>query len=196
MGSAPIVAAAARTKNPVRQALVSMTGTFWDTVVICLITGLVLVSTIEKFGLSPEDIPGDSNLTTIAFDQLGWFGGFILVVGIVTFATSTILGWSYYGDRCAEYLFGPRAIRPYHVVYVAFAFVGASIPLGIVWDTADALNALMVIPNVVAVLLLSGVIAKDTRYYMEGDNIRLPDETPIPLRAHVRGKGADAERGA
>lgn len=188
MGSAPIVAAAAKTKNSVRQALVSATGTFWDTVVICLITGLVLVSTIEKFSLVPESIPEGSNLTTVAFDQLGIAGAIILVFGIITFASSTILGWSYYGDRCAEYLFGPKAVIPYRVVYIVFAFVGACVSLNIVWDTADALNALMAIPNIIAVLMLSNVIAKETKYYLKDDNIDKLDDTPIPLRSELNKK--------
>ncbi|MDR2163215.1 MAG: sodium:alanine symporter family protein [Clostridiales Family XIII bacterium] len=186
MGSAPIVAAAARTRNPVRQALVSATGTFWDTVVICLMTGLVLVSTILKFGLTPESIPETSNLTTIAFGQMGVFGSIILVLGIVTFASSTILGWNYYGDRCIDYLFGQRGRLPYRIVYIAFLFLGATVSLDIMWNLADALNALMVLPNIVAVLLLSGVITKDTRFYLSGDNLKLPDETPIPSISEMR----------
>jgi AGCS family alanine or glycine:cation symporter len=188
MGSAPIVAAAAKTKNTVRQALVSATGTFWDTVVICLMTGLVLVTSIEKFGITPENIPEGSNLTTMAFNQLGVVGALILVFGIITFASSTILGWSYYGDRCAEYLFGPKAVLPYHIIYIAFAFVGAVISLDVVWNTADALNALMAIPNIIAVLLLSNVIAKETKYYLTGDNLTLQDDTPIPNRTELRKK--------
>jgi AGCS family alanine or glycine:cation symporter len=188
MGSAPIVAAAAKTKNTVRQALVSATGTFWDTVVICLMTGLVLVTSIEKFGITPDNIPEGSNLTTMAFNQLGFAGAIILVFGIITFASSTILGWSYYGDRCAEYLFGPKAVLPYHIIYIAFAFVGAVISLDVVWNTADALNALMAIPNIIAVLLLSNVIAKETKYYLTGDNLKLQDDTPIPNRTELRKK--------
>jgi AGCS family alanine or glycine:cation symporter len=188
MGSAPIVAAAAKTKNPVRQALVSATGTFWDTVVICLVTGIVLVSTIEKFNLTPESIPEGSNLTTLAFNQLGGTGAIILVFGIVTFASSTILGWSYYGDRCAEYLFGPKAVIPYRIVYIVFAFVGACVSLDIVWNTADALNALMAIPNIVAVLLLSNVIAKETNHYLKDGNIDKLDDAPIPNRSDLRKK--------
>jgi len=148
----------------------------------------VLVSSIEKFGLTPDSIPDGSNLTTIAFDQLGVIGVIILVFGIVTFASSTILGWSYYGDRCAEYLFGPKAVLPYRVVYVAFAFVGASVSLNIVWDTADALNALMAIPNIIAVLLLSNVIAKETKHYLKNGNLDLEDGEPVPNRIDVERK--------
>ncbi|MDR0817488.1 MAG: sodium:alanine symporter family protein [Clostridiales Family XIII bacterium] len=188
MGSAPIVAAAAKTKNTVRQALVSATGTFWDTVVICLMTGLVLVSTIIKFDISRDSITDGSSLTTLAFGQLGIIGTIILVFGIITFASSTILGWSYYGDRCAEYLFGPKSVLPYHIIYIAFAFIGAVVSLDVVWNTADALNALMAIPNIIAVLLLSNVIAKETKYYLTGDNLNLEDTTPIPFRTDFRKK--------
>jgi AGCS family alanine or glycine:cation symporter len=188
MGSAPIVAAAAKTKNTVRQALVSATGTFWDTVVICLMTGLVLVSTIIKFDISRDSITDGSSLTTLAFGQLGIIGTIILVFGIITFASSTILGWSYYGDRCAEYLFGPKAVQPYHIIYIAFAFIGSVVSLDVVWNTADALNALMAIPNIIAVLLLSNVIAKETKYYLTGDNLNLEDTTPIPFRTDFRKK--------
>jgi AGCS family alanine or glycine:cation symporter len=188
MGSAPIVAAAAKTKNSVRQALVSATGTFWDTVVICLMTGLVLVSSILKYDITSETIPKDSTLTTMAFNQLGVVGSIILVFGIITFASSTILGWSYYGDRCAEYLFGPKAVLPYRVIYIAFAFIGSVVSLDVVWNTADALNALMAVPNIIAVLLLSNVIAKETKYYLTGDNLNQEDDTPIPFRVEFRKK--------
>jgi AGCS family alanine or glycine:cation symporter len=184
MGSAPIVAAAAKTKNPVRQALVSMTGTFWDTVVICLMTGLVLTTTIIKKGLTPETI-GDAHITTAAFNDLGAIGSVILVVGILTFASSTILGWSYYGDRCVDYLFGSKAVIPYRVLYIIVAFLGATVALDIVWNIADTLNALMAIPNIIAVLLLSNVIARDTKHYLSPGNIDLADGTPIPMRTEV-----------
>jgi AGCS family alanine or glycine:cation symporter len=184
MGSAPIVAAAAKTKNPVRQALVSMTGTFWDTVVICLITGLVLTTTIIKNGLTKDNI-GDGHITTVAFNDLGVFGSFILIVGIVTFASSTILGWSYYGDRCVDYLLGRKAVIPYRIIYVIVAFLGATLALDIVWNIADTLNALMAIPNIVAVLLLSNVVAKETNHYLTGGNIDLADGVTIPLRTEV-----------
>jgi AGCS family alanine or glycine:cation symporter len=184
MGSAPIVAAAAKTKNPVRQALVSMTGTFWDTVVICLMTGLVLTTTIIKKGLTPETI-GDAHITTAAFNDLGAVGSVILVVGILTFASSTILGWSYYGDRCIDYLFGSKAVIPYRVLYIIVAFLGATLALDIVWNIADTLNALMAIPNIIAVLLLSNVIAKETKHYLSPGNIDLADGTPIPMRTEV-----------
>lgn len=179
MGSAPIVAAAAQTRNPVRQALVSATGTFWDTVVVCMMTGLVLVSSIiGNDTIHAAGLTGDE-LTTAAFSQLPYLGSFILIVGIITFAYSTILGWSYYGERCLEYLFGKKALFPYRVVWVAVLIAAPLIQIDLVWSIADTLNALMAIPNIIAVLLLSGVIAKDTKYYLA--HLDEKDETPIPV---------------
>ena len=179
MGSAPLVASAAQTRNPVRQALVSATGTFWDTVVVCLMTGLVLVSTIMKNpAINMADITDGGKLTTLAFSQIPVLGPVILVVGIITFAWSTILGWSYYGERCAQYLWGKKAILPYKILFVAVVVVGPVLALDLVWTIADILNALMAIPNLIAVLLLSGVIAKETKYYLshldEADRTELP----------------------
>ena len=186
MGSAPFLAAAAKTKNPVRQALVSSTGTFWDTVVVCLMTGLVLVSSIIA---NPEvgvnSIGNGSLLTSLAFGQLGMIGPIILTFGMVTFASSTMLGWSYYGDRCAEYLLGRKAVIPYRIIYVLLSFAGATVSLNVVWNTADALNGLMAIPNIIAVLLLSGMIAKETKFYLKGDNLDIADTTPVPLRSDL-----------
>ena len=152
MGSAPIAAAAARTKNPVRQALVSSTGTFWDTVVVCLMTGLVLVSTIMKNpAINADQITDGGELTTLAFGQIPYFGPFILVVGIITFAYSTILGWAYYGERCVEYFSGKWGLIPYKVLYIAVALIAPVLALDLVWKIADILNALMAIPNLIAV---------------------------------------------
>ena len=187
MGSAPFLAAAAKTKNPVRQALVSATGTFWDTVVVCLMTGLVLVSSIianPEVGMN--SIGNGSLLTSLAFGKLGFIGPVILTFGMITFASSTMLGWSYYGDRSAEYLFGGKAVMPYRILYVLLSFVGATVSLNIVWNTADALNGLMAIPNIVAVLLLSGMIAKETKFYLKGDNLNIADTTPVPLRSDLK----------
>jgi AGCS family alanine or glycine:cation symporter len=138
MGSAPIVAAAAQTRNPVRQALVSSTGTFWDTVVVCAITSLVIVSSALAY---PSMDTTAGSLTNAAFSHIPIIGTPILVFGLVTFAFSTILGWSYYGERCAEYLFGPKAITPYRFAYVTATFFGATAALDLVWNIADALNA-------------------------------------------------------
>lgn len=164
MGSAPIVAAAAQTRNPVRQALVSSTGTFWDTVVICAITGLVIVSSIVA---SPEINQNDGGmLTRKAFELIPYVGAPILTFGIITFAFSTILGWSYYGEKAIEYLVGKRGIIFYRIIYILLVFAGATMSLALVWGLSDIMNALMAIPNLISLLLLSNVIAKDTQYYL------------------------------
>ena len=179
MGSAPLVASAAQTRNPVRQALVSATGTFWDTVVVCLMTGLVLVTTIMKNpNINMDSVADGGQLTTLAFSQIPVLGPVILVVGIITFAWSTILGWSYYGERCAQYLWGKKSLLPYKLIFVAVVVVGPVLALDLVWTIADILNALMAIPNLIAVLLLSGVIARETRHYLK--NLDEVDKTEIP----------------
>ncbi len=169
LGSAPIVAAAAQTRNPVRQALVSSTGTFWDTVVVCAITGLVLVSSI----VAPNGIDGShgAGLTEAAFSVIPVFGPLVMTVGLLTFAFSTILGWSYYGERCMEYLGGKRVIKIYRLVWIVAVYLGCVVNLQLVWDFADAMNALMAIPNLIVLLALSGVIARETKKYMNGNHI-------------------------
>ena len=180
MGSAPIAAAAAQTRNPVRQALVSSTGTFWDTVVVCLMTGLVLVSTIMKNpAINANEITDGGVLTSLAFDQIPVIGPLILVVGIISFAFSTILGWAYYGERCVEYFAGKKGLIPYRVLYIAVAVIAPVVALDVVWDIADILNALMAIPNLIAVLLLSPVIVKETKEYL--DDLDAKDDTEIPV---------------
>ena len=180
MGSAPIAAAAAQTRNPVRQALVSSTGTFWDTVVVCLMTGLVLVSTIMKNpAINANEITDGGVLTSLAFDQIPIIGPLILVVGIISFAFSTILGWAYYGERCVEYFAGKKGLIPYRVLYIAVAVIAPVVALDVVWDIADILNALMAIPNLIAVLLLSPVIVKETKKYL--NNLDAKDETEVPV---------------
>lgn len=180
MGSAPIAAAAAQTRNPVRQALVSSTGTFWDTVVVCLMTGLVLVSTIMKNpAINANEITDGGVLTSLAFDQIPVIGPLILVVGIISFAFSTILGWAYYGERCVEYFAGKKGLIPYRVLYIAVAVIAPVVALDVVWDIADILNALMAIPNLIAVLLLSPVIVKETKKYLDGLDAK--DDTEIPV---------------
>ena len=179
MGSAPLVASAAQTRNPVRQALVSSTGTFWDTVVVCLMTGLVLVTTIMKNpSINMDSVTDGGQLTTLAFSQIPVLGPIILVVGIITFAWSTILGWSYYGERCAQYLWGKKSLLPYKLIFVAVVVVGPVLALDLVWTIADILNALMAIPNLIAVLLLSGVIARETKHYLH--HLDEVDTTEIP----------------
>jgi len=183
MGSAPIVAAAAVTRNPARQAMVSMTGTFWDTVVVCLLTGLVLVSTMiaNPDLMAANTITAGAELTSAAFAQIPVIGTPVLVFGMVLFAFTTIIGWSYYGNRCITYLFGKWAIRPYQVVYVAIAMLGA-IGIGdLVWTMSDIANALMVVPNIICVLLLSGMIAKETKHYVWDGNIEEDYNPEIPV---------------
>jgi AGCS family alanine or glycine:cation symporter len=161
LGSAPIVAAAAQTRNPVRQALVSSTGTFWDTVVVCAMTGLVIVN----MGDWQQGLKGAA-LTQAAFAEIKGIGPIVLTVGLLTFVFSTILGWSYYGEKAAEYLFGQKAIRPYRFAWVAAVMVGSVTSLQAVWDFADIANGLMAIPNLVSLLALSGVIVSETRTYL------------------------------
>jgi AGCS family alanine or glycine:cation symporter len=160
LGSAPIVAAAARTANPIRQALISSTATFWDTVVVCAMTGLVLVSS----GHWKEGMP-KAALTNAAFADLHTIGPIFLFVGLATFVFSTILGWSYYGEKAAEYLLGPRAVRPYRLLWVAAVLFGSVQPAQAVWDFADAANGLMALPNLICLICLSGVIVSETRLY-------------------------------
>ena len=180
MGSAPIAAAAAQTRNPVRQALVSSTGTFWDTVVVCLMTGLVLVTSIMKNpSIDMGNITDGGVLTTLAFQQIPVLGPVILVVGIISFAYSTVLGWAYYGERCVEYFSGKKGLIPYRVLYIAVAAISPVISLNLVWTVADILNALMAIPNLIAVLLLSNVIVKETKKYINDLDAR--DDTPVEV---------------
>ncbi len=180
MGSAPLVASAAQTRNPKRQALVSMTGTFWDTVIICLMTGLVLVSCIIKHP-SIDALSGNgSALTSMAFSTIPGIGLPILIVGLITFAFSTILGWYYYGERCAVYLLGEKIIIVYKVLWVIGVFVGSLVELNLIWNIADLLNGLMAVPNICAVLLLSKVIADETKKY-SGSHIDDKDTTEIPV---------------
>lgn len=169
MGSAPIVAAAAQTRNPVRQALVSSSGTFWDTVVICAITGLVLVSSVLAY---PDiDFTNGGTLTHAAFCKIPYVGSPLLTFGIITFAFSTILGWSYYGEKGMEYLGGRRLRFPYRIVYIAVIMVGATVKLDLVWNLSDMLNALMAIPNLVSIIFLSGVVVNETRLYLWSDRL-------------------------
>ena len=163
MGSAPIAAAAAKTDHPVRQALVSMTGTFLDTIVVCSITGIVLV-----MGNMYMDGETGAALTTHTFNKLlPGPGGWIVTFGLIFFAYSTILGWCYYGEKCATYLFGDKSITIYRVIYVATVMLGTVASLDLVWAAADTFNGLMAIPNLIALLALSGVIIKETKDFKE-----------------------------
>ena len=178
MGSAPIAAAAATTSNPVRQALVSMSGVFWDTIIVCALTGLVLVSSIIKYPALGSLSGGD--LTAMAFEKVHIFGRYILAVGLVTFAFSTILGWAYYGERAFEYLFGKKPMIIFRIVYSVVIFVGSVSANQLVWDIADTFNAFMAIPNLICLLLLNGVIVSETKKYLWSDNVDGVDDTPIP----------------
>jgi len=173
MGSAPIVAAAAQTRNPVRQALVSSSGTFWDTVVICALTGLVIVSSVIAY----PDITYDDGaaLTKAAFNKIPVVGRPLLNFGLLTFAFSTILGWSYYGERAMEYLRGKHWVIIYRIVYIIAVFVGSVANLAMVWNIADCMNALMAIPNLLSLLFLSGILVHETRKYLWRD--RLDEES-------------------
>lgn len=171
LGSAPIVAAAAQTKNPVRQALVSSTGTFWDTVVVCAMTGLVLVNSGEWI----KGLDG-ALLTKAAFGDIPTWGPLVLNVGLLTFVFSTILGWSYYGEKAAEYLLGVRVILPYRLLWVICVMLGSVVTMPAVWSFADIANALMALPNLISLLLLSGVIVRETRTYLWSGNLDLAQD--------------------
>jgi AGCS family alanine or glycine:cation symporter len=161
LGSAPIVAAAAMTRNPVRQALVSSTGTFWDTVVVCAMTGIVVVNS----GHWTQGL-GGAALTKAAFEDLSMVGPIVLTIGLLTFVFSTILGWAYYGEKAAEYLFGTVAIKPYRLLWVIAVMVGSVSTLQAVWSFSDVANGLMAVPNLISLLLLNGVIVQETQRYL------------------------------
>ena len=171
--SAPIVAAAAQTRNPVRQALVSSTGTFWDTVVICAMTGIVIVSSV----LAYPDITFDNGavLTKMAFSKIPIIGTPLLTFGLLTFAFSTILGWCYYGERAVEYLKGRRWMLVYRMIFIVAVFIGSVMQLGVVWNMADCMNALMAIPNLLSLLALNGIIVHETRKYLWRDHLDRSD---------------------
>ena len=167
MGSAAIAAAAAQTTHPVRQGLVSMTQTFIDTIIVVTFTGLVLITT----GVWEQGEDFAATMTGDAFSQglPGQWGHFVVTLGLILFAYSTILGWAYYGERCMERLFGRGAVVPYRVVFSLVVFVGCTVPLAVVWNFADVMNGLMAIPNLVGLLILSGLIARETKHYLDND---------------------------
>lgn len=180
MGSAPQATAASVAKNAVKPALVGSTGVFWDTVVVCLMTGLVIVSSIignDSISciLADGSVISGAGLVSACFNQIPILGKPLLTFGIITFAYSTILGWSYYGENCIKYLFGKKAIRIYQVLWIIVIFIGAIASEGSVWTLADILNAAMCIPNVIAVLMLRSVIAKETEYYLYGGRLEEAD---------------------
>ncbi|MBD8507681.1 sodium:alanine symporter family protein [Hoyosella sp. G463] len=167
MGSAAIAAAAAKTTHPVRQGLVSMTQTFIDTIIVVTFTGLVLITT----GVWEGDREASGTMTADAFDAglPGEWGHYVVALSIAFFAFSTILGWSYYGERCVERLVGRRGVVPYRAVFTGMVFVGAVSQLTLVWTFADVLNGLMAIPNLIGLLVLSGLVARETRHYLAND---------------------------
>lgn len=167
MGSAAIAAAAAQTTHPVRQGLVSMTQTFIDTIIVVTCTGLVIVTT----GVWDQGSDSAATMTGEAFTHglPGVWGHLIVTVGLVLFAYSTILGWAYYGERCMERLFGRRAVMPYRVFFSIVVFIGATVPLALVWSFSDVMNGLMALPNLLGLLILSGLIARETRHYLRND---------------------------
>ena len=166
LGSAPIAAAAARTSDPVRQALVSGTGTFWDTVVVCAMTGLVIVSSGDW---TAPDL-NKARLCDLAFNHLGSFGDLILIGGLLTFVFSTILGWGYYGEKAVEYLFGTKSVFPYRLLWIVAVLIGAIWKSDAVWNFCDIMNGLMALPNIASLLLLSGVIASEARRYFSNSS--------------------------
>ncbi|MDR3705271.1 MAG: sodium:alanine symporter family protein [Paludibacteraceae bacterium] len=174
LGSAPIVAAAAQTRNPVRQALVSSTGTFWDTVVVCALTGLVLVNTGAWAGGGQG-----MQITKLAFSHIPHVGGIFLCIALVTFTFSTIIGWSYYAEKAVEYLFGRKSIIYYRVIYLITVYLGCILSLDLVWNLGDIFNGLMAIPNLICLVLLSGVVVAETKKYLW--NKKLDEYAPIEI---------------
>jgi len=167
LGSAPIAHAAAQTKNPVRQGLVAMLGTFIDTIIICTITALAIITS----GLWSSGETGAA-LTSMSFDQaLPGVGNHLVAIALAVFAFTTILGWSFYGEKCFQYLFGTRAIMLYRIVFVIAIPLGAMAKLDLIWLMADTFNALMAIPNLIGLALLSPVVFKLTRDYFDGKEV-------------------------
>jgi AGCS family alanine or glycine:cation symporter len=173
LGSAPIAHAAAATNSPVRQGTIAMLGTFIDTLIICTMTGLVLIVT----DVWSSDLQGAA-MTLQVFDSSLPYGGDILSLCIALFAFTTMLGWSYYGERCAQFLLGPKVVLPFRVLWVVGIFLGTQMSLGLVWKMSDALNGMMAIPNLIALLLLSPVVFKLTRqYYQQSTDKTVTDKS-------------------
>ncbi len=173
MGSAAIAAAAAKTSHPVRQGLVSMTQTFIDTIIVVTCTGLVIISTGTWKEIDPEtgEQLSPALMTGAAFSHglPGDWGHIIVTLGLVMFAGSTILGWSYYGERNVERLIGRRAVMPFRIIFSLVVFIGCTVQLGVVWAFSDAMNGLMALPNLIGLLLLSGLVARETKKYLDND---------------------------
>lgn len=180
MGSAPQASAAGVAKNAVKPALVGSTGVFWDTIVVCLMTGLVVVSSIianDGISLADGSITTGAKLVSSTFGQIPYIGTPLLVFGILTFAYSTILGWSYYGENSMRYLFGEKSIVPYRVAWIVVIFVGVVFTEGLVWTIADILNAAMCIPNCILILMLQDQIIEDKKYYLDEGHLEEEDKT-------------------
>lgn len=172
LGSAPMAHAAARTNDPVRQGMIGMLGTFIDTIVICSMTALVIVISQQWLQIDPETGKqiSSATLTSVAFQQsLPVVGQYIVTFGMIFFAYTTIVGWSFYGERCAEYLFGVKVIVFYRILWVIVVFFGAGAELQPLWKLADVLNGMMAIPNLIGLLLLSPVVFKFTRDYFKNN---------------------------
>jgi len=179
LGSAPLAAASATTRNPVRQALVSMSAVFLDTIVMCFLTGLMLITTILKNPVGYEGLEG-GQFVAFAYNQIPIIGPIILTVGIFLFAWTTVLGWCHYAERSMEYIFGKKCIFPFRLIFCFAAYVGAVVPLAFVWSLADMFNAFMVIPNVVSLLLLSGVLVSETKKYLWSKNLDAISTDELP----------------
>jgi AGCS family alanine or glycine:cation symporter len=160
LGSAPIAAAAAKVKSPAKQGLISMTGTFFDTIIICTMTGIVLIMTDSWKG----ELAG-AYMTSQAFSSVLSIGSYVVGIGLMFFAFTTILGWNYYAERCTEFLFGVKAIFPFRIIYVVLVFIGAFLTLDAIWILADIFNGLMAIPNLIALAALRKVVISETKEY-------------------------------
>lgn len=182
MGSAPIIAAAAKSRNPVRQALVSSTSTFWDTVVVCTITGVVAVSSMLAIGYD-WNVESNGMVMQYAFNQIPVVGSHLLTVIIFTFAFSTVLGWTYCGEKAIEYIYGGKSQRPvqtFRICWGVATFIGAIMPLELVWNIGTTAAAFMIIPNVVPLFVLSKLLVKDTQYYLWENRIDEVSHDDIP----------------
>ncbi len=182
MGSAPIIAAAAKSRNPVRQALVSSTSTFWDTVVVCTITGVVAVSSMLAIGYD-WSVESNGMVMQYAFNQIPVVGSHLLTVIIFTFAFSTVLGWTYCGEKAIEYIYGGKSQRPvqtFRICWGVATFIGAIMPLELVWNIGTTAAAFMIIPNVVPLFVLSRLLVKDTQYYLWENRIDEVSQDDIP----------------
>ncbi len=167
LGSAPIAAAAAKTDYPARQALVSMTGAFLSTIV-CTFTGLAIAVTHVLGDLGPDGkILNGAYMTVVAFERAFPFGGYVVILGCILFGLSTIIGWSYYGEKCCEYILGSRSAYYYRVLFTICVFLGVMIPLEVIWPVADIANAFMALPNLIGIFALSGVVVKETDFFFK-----------------------------